>query len=308
MRYEDSTKKSISEIGFVKFVLFGTLFPFAASLIHCAPQNIDFQFEESIDIGEESTVYDTQSTTDSGDSSTEEEPDSTETTEPSEEEEEDELEIIDDPFCPEYMVSVRDELNEPIFCIDIFEITISEETLGNMDQGSLWPDGSTEAMALSLPNVFPDLFFSWYQAISLCQNAGKYMCSSEEWIDGCDGVYGSGGWKYPYGNIWTEGVCAARLGEEEQVYNQVQLTGSLPDCKSDWGTYDQIGNAWEWTDPMILDNDGLPITHKKGASYYSGGGNLQCGNNPVANHPPEFGGVITTRCCTSPTYPSTTAR
>ena len=296
MRYEDSAKKSITEMSFVKIVYLVVIFPLSASVIHCAPQNIDFKFEEKIDMPEESSSDNTDTASDLG-------PGPEETSEPSEEEEEGILEIIDDPFCPENMVSVRDELDQPVFCVDIFESTLSEEDLGNMDQGIDWPDGSTEAMARSMPAVFPDLFFSWYQAISLCQNAGKYMCSSEEWIDGCDGTYGSEGWKYPYGDIWQEGACAARLGNQEQSYDEVQLTGSHPDCKSAWGTYDQIGNAWEWTDPMTLDNNGLPKTHKMGASYYSGGGNLQCGNSPVDDHPPEFGGVITTRCCATPTYP-----
>ena len=34
--------------------------------------------------------------------------------------------VPDDPYCPTGMVSVRDDLNEPQYCIDIFEISISE--------------------------------------------------------------------------------------------------------------------------------------------------------------------------------------
>ena len=253
-------------------------------MLGCAPTSFDFSYKEKHD------VYPEPSTPQ----------------EPSLEEQEDTAESStdeQDPYCPENMVSVRDDLDEPVYCIDMYEMTISDGELGNMDQGADFPDGSTEASSISAPSEIPELYFSWYQAVSLCQNAGKYLCSSAEWVDGCDGVYGEGGRKFPYGNSWISGYCAARLGEEAQTYDSVQPTGTHPNCKSNWGTFDQIGNAWEWTDPMQTDDTELPITNKMGASYYSGGGNIQCGNSPVANHPPEFGGVISARCCASPTYP-----
>ena len=254
--------------------------------VGCASTSLDFSYEEKYDIYPEP--------------STNQEP---APEEPSQEDTADSPIEVQDPYCPEYMVSVRDELDQPVYCIDMYEMTLSDGELGNMDQGANFPDGSTEALAISVPSEAPDLYFSWYQAVALCQNAEKYLCSSAEWVDGCDGVYGDGGTNFPYGNNWIEGYCAARLGEEAQAYDSVQPTGTHPECESAWGTFDQIGNAWEWTDPMQTDDEGLPITNKMGASYYSGGGNIQCGNSPVANHPPEFGGVISARCCTSPTYP-----
>jgi formylglycine-generating enzyme required for sulfatase activity len=210
--------------------------------------------------------------------------------------------ITEDPYCPVNMVSVRDELDEPMFCIDIFEISIEGEEWGNFDQGLDWPDGSTAAVATSVPSVTPAIFFSWYQAVALCGNAGKYLCSIDEWRDGCDGHYGPGGNSFPFGDDWIDGECAARMGGDESVYSGVQPTGSHPGCISDWGTYDQIGNAWEWADPMQVDADGAPVTNKIGASYYSGGGNIRCSSNVVADHPPEFDGEIGARCCATPTY------
>ena len=261
---------------------------FTPLMMGCAASNIDISVTEKHNIYEENYNNHQEET----------EEVSQDTAQDEEAEEEN-----DDPYCPDNMVSVRDEQDEPVFCIDVYEMSISQEERGNMDQGSNFPDGSTLAIAQSLSLEIPERYFSWYQAIALCQNAGKYLCSSSEWVDGCDGTYGSGGTKFPYGNNWIEGHCAARLGEQEQAYDSVQPTGSHPKCKSKWGTFDQIGNAWEWTDPQQTDEEGLPITNKVGASYYSGGGNIQCGSTPVANHPPDFGGTITARCCTSPTYP-----
>ena len=211
--------------------------------------------------------------------------------------------VPEDPYCPEGMVSVKDALDEPIYCIDIFEIVLDDTDWGNANQSPQWPDGSTAALAHSLPKVVPSTYFSWYQAVAACYNADKYLCSTDEWIDGCDGEYGSSGLSFPYGDEWIEGFCAARFGGEPQIYSEKQLTGNHPECRSPWGTYDQIGNIWEWTDSLMFDENDLPITHKIGASFYSGGGNIQCGSNPVNNHAPEFNGIIGARCCKTPTYP-----
>jgi len=212
--------------------------------------------------------------------------------------------FVIDPYCMEGMVSVRDEQDEPVYCVDRFEMLIEGEEWGNKDQGTDWPDGSTLAIATTEYGVYPSTHFSWYQAVALCQNAGKYLCSTQEWVDACDGVYGAGGTKFPYGNEWISGECAARFGNEAQIYEGAQLTGDHEGCVSPWGMYDLIGNVWEWSDPMTEDEEGRPYTHKIGASYYSGGGNLECGKTPVNNHPPEFTGIIGARCCASPVYPN----
>ena len=212
--------------------------------------------------------------------------------------------IPDDPFCPEGMVSVRDELGEPVYCIDIFEISLDGSELGNVDQGLEWPDESTQAIALSLPNVIPASLISWYQAVAACQNAGKYLCSTQEWKDACDGDILGNGQNFPYGDTWIDNYCAARLGESEQIYEELQPTGSHEHCRSPFGTYDQIGNVWEWTDSLQSNEDGSPKPHKMGASYYSGGGNIACNSDPVTDHPPDFTGTIGARCCTSPSFPT----
>ena len=217
--------------------------------------------------------------------------------------EEDELGLELDPYCPEGMVSIRDEQDEPVYWIDRFEIKLIGEELGNLDQGVAWPDGSTTSESESVEGVLPSTHFSWYQAVAICQNSGKYLCTTEEWVDACDGNYGEGGQKYPFGNDWDSDICAARFGGDPQVYESPQPTGAHTECVSPWGAYDMIGNIWEWTDPMLEDEQGRPLTHKIGASYYSGGGNLQCGNTPIGDHAPEFTGIIGTRCCVSPVYP-----
>lgn len=281
-------------------------------ILACQPytEELDFSFKSSADLPAKSQEHEDEENT--GEPATEElESEPSAQPEPVEEPEGlgtvydtaiPEPIIPEDPYCPEGMVSVRDALDEPVYCIDLFEIQLDEEDWGDADQGPSWPNETTTATALSLPKVLPSTYFSWYQAIAACFNAGKYLCSTEEWIDGCDGTYGSGGFNFPYGNNWEEGLCAARFGDEPQIYAEKQLTGNHPECRSAWGTYDQIGNIWEWTDPLILDQNNLPITNKIGASYYSGGGNIQCGNNPVDNHAPEFNGIIGARCCKSPSY------
>ncbi|MEC7983519.1 MAG: hypothetical protein VX278_00060, partial [Myxococcota bacterium] len=154
---------------------------------------------------------------------------------------EEEPSFSSDLFCPDNMVSVRDEWEDPVYCIDRFEISVYGTELGNADQGLDWPDASTTALAISEVGVVPEMYISWYQAYALCQNSGKYLCSHSEWEDGCDGHYGGGGYKYPYGDQWFEGWCAARLGEVPQVYDAAQETGKHDQCECVWGTFDQIG-------------------------------------------------------------------
>lgn len=206
----------------------------------------------------------------------------------------------DEPACPAGMVPVEDDLGEVAYCIDAWENHLDpREGLGNADQGADWPDGSTTAVPRSREGVLPLTVVSWYQAMALCLNADKHLCSADEWTDACDGQLGEGGQIYLWGDEADETACVTLADDGSSPWAALQLTGSLATCASPVGAYDMAGNAWEWTDSGAP-TGAVPTTRKVGGGYYSGGGNYSCAAGAVLEHPPEFNGTIGLRCCASP--------
>lgn len=196
--------------------------------------------------------------------------------------------------CPCDAIGVGDG---PAYCIDAYEDLLYSE-YGNLDQGPDYPDGSTLGWPKSLPDVMPSINVSWYQAVAMCENVGKRLCTMSEWQDACDGQIGEGGALYPWGESpEPDRVCAAPNHLDVSDYATLQRTGSLPDCRTPSGVYDQVGNAWEWVDPEQTDEDGRPVAAKVGGAYYLGYGSTACGAPPITDHPPEFEGTIAVRCC-----------
>lgn len=189
--------------------------------------------------------------------------------------------------CPPDMVQVSD-----VLCVDAVEATITGD-LGNADQGAAWPDGSTTATAEAVVGVVPTIHVSWYQAVAACENAGKRLCTVDEWHAAC-----STGSTFPWGEepVPAE-VCAVPTSAGDGAWDELQPTGSLPECVSPLGVFDQMGNAWEWADGGV-DDDGLPVSAKLGGAHYAGGGDALCLAAPNLDHTPGFDGTIAARCCT----------
>lgn len=162
--------------------------------------------------------------------------------------------------CPANMVPVGARLDTPDFCIDVYEVTVTGD-LGDADQ-TTHDSTPPDAMADSLANQIPTTQVSFGQAKAICEqtpvvDAGgvthgfKRLPLHSEWEDAADGVMGSGGWNYPYGDTWIDHVCAMPLADGEVVLDSLQATGQFQGCLSPFGVYDALGNAWEWTDSGI---------------------------------------------------------
>jgi eukaryotic-like serine/threonine-protein kinase len=84
---------------------------------------------------------------------------------------------------------------------------------------------------------YPLVNKTWFQAQADCSKRGKRLCTSKEWERACKGEIES---RYPYGNTYKPDACQT----EGKI---LAMIGSHKDCRSPYGVYDMVGNAWEWT-------------------------------------------------------------
>ncbi|MBN2724643.1 MAG: SUMF1/EgtB/PvdO family nonheme iron enzyme [Deltaproteobacteria bacterium] len=153
--------------------------------------------------------------------------------------------------CPDGMALIND-----IFCIDKYEASRPDATFSN--------PGTDNSMAQSVPDVIPWTNTSLQDASDACQNAGKRLCTPEEWELVCRGTELS---EYSYGNDYNPTTCngidsfcfcgPGSSCESADVcpfahcyqtcgasFHYVQ-TGQFPDCTNSFGVFDINGNVWE---------------------------------------------------------------
>jgi hypothetical protein len=157
-------------------------------------------------------------------------------------------------LCPPGMVSVARD-NGSTFCIDVYE----------------WPNIAGEK---------PLAMVSWVQAKIFCMDAGKRLCTRDEWATACQTTKKAA---YPYGQKYQKGKCPS---EGRTTYK----SGSFLQCGEANGAKDMVGNVWEW------------VEDKKGDYPYMLGGSVRFGE--VADcHLASEGGVglksaeVGFRCC-----------
>ena len=98
----------------------------------------------------------------------------------------------------------------------------------------------------------PVAYVSWDDAVRLCEELGKRLCTEDEWAKACGGV---DGWLFPYGNEYRLGVCHADVTEGVGDGKWLEEAGSFPECVSPGGAVDMEGNLSEWVDATPADDD-----------------------------------------------------
>ncbi|MEZ4269931.1 MAG: SUMF1/EgtB/PvdO family nonheme iron enzyme [Myxococcota bacterium] len=180
------------------------------------------------------------------------------------------------PCGSNVMVWVTD-LSGGRFCIDRFEAATDGAALGNVSQASdetiSTTDGSTSARALVELAASPAREISWYQAKSACMNAGKRLCTVDEWEIACRGPDQR---IYPYADTLDESACNGFFNFAAQ--NPLQ-SGSLSTCGSAFGVYDMSGNLEEWVEtatPRTAGQTELEDRFVRGGSFKSNSNALAC--------------------------------
>jgi hypothetical protein len=205
--------------------------------------------------------------------------------------------------CPDGMVSIGGS-----FCIDRYEA--ATETVAGPRKGKRAPkvtgkhspfepvDGKN-VMAVSKKSRIPQGYISRNEAEEACLNAGKRLCTDDEWLTACKGKNPT---LYPYGDEHVAGRCndsgvssfnllfgpGNNEPPEQCAYTRenmndprlnkmagtVAKTGSFSKCKNAYKVFDMVGNLHEWTaDPKGTFRGGFYLDtsiNGKGCEYRTG--------------------------------------
>ena len=168
-----------------------------------------------------------------------------------------------------------------------------------------------EPRAVSSPGVIPQGYLTYYLARQACANAGKRLCTEEEWVAACRGARQT---KYPYGGQYVPGRCNVHrlmhpafvlhgnssVGHTDPRLNLIdesgrdpllRLTGATPDCRSRWSggdLYDMVGNLDEWVD----DPSGVFV-----GGFYARFTEEGCDARIASHSPLYYDYSLGTRCC-----------
>lgn len=132
-----------------------------------------------------------------------------------------------DPDGPEIYALAPTTVTLGPFCIDVFE----------------YPN---------LVDRKPRTNVSWFEAKTLCEQAGKRLCRSLEWEAACRGTAGR---RHSYGDSFTPGRCYTE-GARHYDDRDLRPIGGFPDCGTPEGVRDLDGGVSEW---VLEDHAGPPF-------------------------------------------------
>ncbi len=170
--------------------------------------------------------------------------------------------------CPADMVSVRGET-----CVDRYEAYVVELLAGGKERAHspLEPVAGLRVKAMNKKGALPQAYISRDEAQAACENAGKRLCTDDEWLTACRGKRPTA---WPYGKERVVGRCNDHgtssfnlvFGSDGQPplpseytfehLNDPRLNampgtlaraGSHAKCKSGFQVFDMVGNLHEWT-------------------------------------------------------------
>lgn len=188
--------------------------------------------------------------------------------------------------CPDGMARVAQQV-----CMDRWEAFLVDVSGGSEQAWSpYFNPGNLMVAARSAPGAVPQGYISGAQAEQACFEAGKRLCTRDEWELGCRGAEAR---VYPYGFMRVDGACndhravhpvVELFGTTEdwiwgeldnpcisQQSDTLALSGSFDQCQTPEGIYDLVGNLHEWTaDPAGTFKGGFYVdatTNGAGCGY-----------------------------------------
>jgi formylglycine-generating enzyme len=147
------------------------------------------------------------------------------------------------------------------------------------------------------PEEKPATQLTWFQAKDLCEKEGKRLCTEHEFTQACRGPENK---PYPYGYLRDCSKCNCdqtpwidpTIHTFKELDKRVPM-GSLPECKSDYGVMDLVGNNDRWT----VNETGYPYISSLQGGHAVKGARNRCSVATRA-HGPGFSYYETgTVCC-----------
>lgn len=133
------------------------------------------------------------------------------------------------------------------------------------------------------PARIPRTSVNWEDASSLCRKEGKRLCSNEELVQACKGPED---WNYPYGAGYALGYCQVADGKLTRGVGR-------PACRSWWGAYELVGNAWEWTSTPTPNGS----SYLTAGGTFDGGPDVRCGRTSRSFFRDNRYEAVGFRCC-----------
>jgi sulfatase-modifying factor enzyme 1/putative metal-binding protein len=156
--------------------------------------------------------------------------------------------------------------------------------------------GSSTDRSCSQADVLPWALVTWTEAAAACADAGKRLCSEDEWQTACMGASKT---TYPYGNSYAATRCNGN--DYDPIPGGIDddlavPTGSLVGCASPWANntkiFDMSGNLREWTSTPVSG-----FRRIRGGGYDNVAAALKCTFDFWAEDEDQFYFNLGFRCC-----------
>ena len=122
------------------------------------------------------------------------------------------------------------------------------------------------------------------EAVSLCEQAGKHLCTIEEWQAACRGKDKT---RYSYGDSYRQNKCNTNT-------KAVKRSGRKEQCRSWYGMYDMNGNLWEWTSTTSKDHPNMFLV---AGGAWNTNNESKCTDSKFSFYPQNQYPSVGFRCC-----------
>ena len=122
------------------------------------------------------------------------------------------------------------------------------------------------------------------QAEELCKQAGKHLCSIDEWQAACRGKDKT---RFSYGDSYKQNKCNTNT-------KAMKRSGRKEQCRSWFGMYDMNGNLWEWTSTKSKDHPNMFLV---AGGAWNTNNESKCTDSKFSFYPQNQYPSVGFRCC-----------